>query len=109
MLNDQMDALRKQVAKMFRHGTGQERAMALRAVERDAVALSEHNASRSDVADQWGDLLLSYLKTHPEARSDMESFAASPVASKTVNIGSQNFYGSGSFGGDNNGTINNFG
>ena len=36
MLNDQMDALRAQVTKMFRHGTGQERAAALHAVERDA-------------------------------------------------------------------------
>jgi len=107
MLNDQMDALRAQITKMFRHGTGQERATALRTLEHDADALSEHNATRTNLTDQWGNLLLSYLTAHPEAREDIESFAASPVTGKTVNIGSQNFYGPGSFGGDNNGTINN--
>jgi hypothetical protein len=107
MLNDQMDALRVQIAKMFRHGTGQERATALRILEHDADALSKHNVTRTDLTNQWGNLLLSYLTVHPEARGDIESFAASPVTGKIVNIDSQNFYGPGSFGGDNNGTINN--
>lgn len=109
MLNDQMGALRAQVAKIFRHGTEQERARALRTLEQDAAALGEHNATRADLANQWSNLLLSHLTAHPEAREDIESFAASPATSKTVNTGSQNFYGSGSFGGDNNGTVNNYG
>lgn len=89
MLNDQMDALRAQVAKIFRHGTGQEREMALQAIERDANALSEHNVTRAILTNQWSNILLSYLTDHPEARADVESFASSQDTGGTVNIGSQ--------------------
>ncbi len=107
MLNGRVDALRTQVAKMFRHGTEQERSAALRALEDDAVALSQRKASKADLTSQWSNTLLSYLTAHPEARGDIESFASSSVTGTTTIIGSQNFYGSGpAFGGDNNGTIN---
>ncbi len=106
MLNGRMDALRAQVTKMFRHGTEHERSAVLRTLEDDAVALTQQKKSEADVTAQWSSLLLSYLPDHPEAREEIESFASSPTSSKTVNIGSQNFYGSASFGGDNNGTIN---
>lgn len=41
MLNAQLDALRAQIGKIFRHGTGQERAVALSAVEADAPLHTE--------------------------------------------------------------------
>ena len=107
MLNGRVDALRIQVAKMFRHGTEQERSAALRSLEDDAVALSQRKTSEADLSSQWSNTLLSYLTAHPEARGDIECFASSSVTSMTTIIGSQNFYGSGpAFGGDNNGTIN---
>lgn len=109
MLQGRADAVRAQVAKIFRHGSGEERAAALQALEHDAEALGEHNVTRAELTTQWGSLLCSYLTAHPEARGDIETLAVSPVVSKTVNIGSQAFYGSGSFGGDNNGTVNNYG
>jgi siroheme synthase (precorrin-2 oxidase/ferrochelatase) len=106
MLNGRIDALRAQVARMFRHGTEQERSAALRTVEDDALALTQQKVSEADLTRQWGNSLLSYLTAHPKARGDIESFASSAVTRQTI-IGSQNFYGSGSsFGGDNNGTIN---
>jgi hypothetical protein len=105
MLNGPADALRAQVARMFRHATEQERSAVLRTLEDDAAALTQKKASEADVTQQWRDSLLSYLTAHPEAREDIASFASSPVTRKTVIVGSQNFYGSGSFGGDNNGTI----
>jgi phage I-like protein len=107
MLNGRMDALRAQVTKMFRHGTEQERSAAIRAVENDAIALTRQEMSEADLTRQWSNTLHSYLTAHPEAHEDIASFASSPTSHKTVNIGSQNFYGSGSFGGDNNGTLNN--
>ena len=106
MLNGQVDALRTQVTKMFRHGTEQERSAALRALEGDAVALTQKEASEADVTQRWRDFLLSYLTAHPDAQEEIASFALVPTARKSVVIGSQIFYGSGSFGGDNNGTIN---
>ncbi len=105
MLNGQVDALRTQIGKIFRHGTEQERAAALRAVEDDAVALTQRKTSEAELTRQWGNSLLSYLTAHPKARGDIESFASSRVTHKTVIIGSQTFHGSSSFGGDNNGTI----
>lgn len=106
MLSGRMDALRVQVTKMFRHGTEQERSAALRALEGDAVALTQKEASEADVTQQWRDFLLSYLTAHPEAHAEIASFASMPSARKTVIIGSQTFHAPGSFGGDNNGTIN---
>ena len=79
MLNGRVDALRDQVAKIFRHGTEQERSRALQALERDAVALSEHDATRADLTNQWRDLLLSYLTAYPEALEEIESFASSSL------------------------------
>jgi hypothetical protein len=79
MLNGRVDALRDQVTKIFRHGTEQERSRALQALERDAVALSEHDATRADLTNQWRDLLLSYLTAYPEAREEIESFASSSL------------------------------
>jgi hypothetical protein len=106
MLNGRVDALRTQVAKMFRHGTEPERSAALNALEDDAVALSQRKTSAADLTSQWSNTLLSYLAAHPEARGDIESFATSSATGMTI-IGSQNFYGAGpAFGGDNNGTIN---
>jgi hypothetical protein len=106
MLNGRVDALRAHVTKMFRHGTEQERSAALRALEDDTAALAQKKASEADVTLRWRSSLFSYLIAHPEAGEDIASFASSLVVRKTVSIGSQNFYGSGSFGGDNNGTIN---
>lgn len=108
ILNGRVDALRTQVAKMFRHGTEQERSAALRTLEDDAAALTQKKASEADVTQQWKNSLLSYLTAHPEAREDIASFASLQVSRKTVIIGSQIFHGPGSFGGDNNGTINNY-
>jgi hypothetical protein len=106
MLNGRVDALRDQVTKIFRHGTEQERSRALQALERDVVALSEHDATRAGLTNQWRDLLLSYLTAYPEAREEIEFFASSPVVIKTMNIGSQHNHRSGTFvGGDNYGII----
>lgn len=106
MLNDQMDALRGHIAKIFQHATRQERATALQTLERDADALKEHNTTRAVLTSQWSNVLLSYLRDHPEARADIESFASSQAAGKTINIGAQNHYGSGpQIGGDNYGSM----
>src|ERR1039458_9399205 len=75
MLNGRVDALRAQVTKLFRQGTEQERSAALRTLDRDVGALSEHNVTRADLTNQWRELLLSYLTAHPEARTDIESFS----------------------------------
>ena len=78
----------------------------LRALEKDAVALTQQGASKTDVTGRWSSLLLSYLSAHPEARGDIEAFAYAPVISKTTNIGSQHNHGSGPFiGGDNYGNM----
>jgi hypothetical protein len=106
MLNGRVDALRAQVKKILRHSTEQERAAALRALEDDTAALAQRNASEADVTQQWRDFLLSYVTAHPEAIGDIAAFAPESIARKSVIIGSQTFQAPGSFGGDNNGTIN---
>jgi len=79
MLNGQVDALRAQVTKMFRHGTEQERSHALQVLECDSIALYGHDATRAGLTNQWRDLLLSYLTAHPEAHEEIESFASSSL------------------------------
>jgi len=107
MLNGRVDALRTQVARMFRHGTPQERATVLRGLDEDAVALKREGMSKADLTERWINLLASYLTRHPEARSDIEAFGSLHAASRIINIGSQNNIGSGFFiGGDNHGDIN---
>ncbi len=106
MLEGRMDALRAQIARMFRHGTEQERSVALRTLEDDAIALNQQRVSETDLTGRWSSLLLSYLTAHPEAGGVVRVFASTPVADKTTNIGSQHNYGSGPFiGGDNYGNI----
>jgi hypothetical protein len=106
MLNDQVDALRAKIATIFRHGSGHERAAALHTVERDVAALSEHKVTRADLIIQWGDLLLSYLAAHPEARADIESLVSPHATNKTIIIGSQMHLGSGpQIAGDNYGSM----
>jgi len=84
MLNGRVDALRAQVTKMFRHGNEQERSAALRALEDDAVALTQKKASETDITKQWRDFLLSYLTAHPEAQEDIASFASASATRKSV-------------------------
>jgi hypothetical protein len=106
MLNGRVDALRVQIARIFRHGTEQERSVVLRTLEDDAVALTQQEASKTALTGRWTGLLLSYLTAHPEARGDIEAFASVSGIHKTMNIGSQHNHGSGPFiGGDNYGNI----
>ena len=106
MFNGRVDALRVQLARIFRHGTEQERSTALRTLEDDAVALTQHEASKADLTGRWTSFLLAYLTAHPEARGDIEAFASAPVINKTMNIGSQHNHGPGPFiGGDNYGNM----
>jgi hypothetical protein len=108
MLNGRVDALRGQVARIFRHGTEQERSTALRTLEDDVVALTQRETSKTDVVERWTSLLLSHLTAHPEAHADIEVFASAQVINfnETMNIGSQHNYGAGSFiGGDNYGNL----
>ena len=106
MLNGRVDALRAQVTKIFRHGTEQERSAALRTLDRDVDALSEHNVTRADLTNRWRDLLLSYLTAHPEARTDIESLAFSRDTDNTSHIGYQVHVGSGpQIGRDNYGSM----
>jgi hypothetical protein len=106
MLNGRVDALRAQVARIFRHGTEQERSAALRTLKEDAVALTQQGASKTDVTGRWTSLLLSYLAAHPEAQGEIKAFASAPIINKTMNIGSQHNHGSGPFiGGDNYGDM----
>ena len=106
MLNGRVDALRVQVTKIFRHGTEQERSAALRTLDRDVDALSEHNVTRTGLTSQWRDLLLSYLTAHPEARADIESLAFPQDTDNTTNIGYQIHIGSGpQIGRDNYGSM----
>jgi hypothetical protein len=83
MLNGRVDALRNHVVRIFRHGSDVEQSQALQALERDAVALAENDATRASLTNQWRDLLLSYLIAHPEAREDIESFASRNAAGTT--------------------------
>lgn len=106
MLNGQVDALRAQVVRIFRHGTEQERSMVLHTLEDDTVALTQKTASETDLTGRWTGLLLSYLAAHPEACGDIKAFASGSVANRTMNIGSQHNHGSGPFvGGDNYGNM----
>jgi hypothetical protein len=95
MLNGPVDALRAQVARLFRHGTEQEKADALSTLETDVAALAQQEASETDLTERWITLLASYLTAHPEARRDIETFARASAANGTINIGSQHNYGSG--------------
>src|SRR5262249_6780818 len=98
--------LRALLARMFRHGTEQQRSAVLRTLDDDAVALIQQKVSEADLTERWTSLLRAYLTAHPEARGDIEAFASAPVIIKTMNIGSQHNHGSGSFiGGDNYGNI----
>jgi hypothetical protein len=106
MLNDRLDALRVQVARIFRHGTEQEWTMVLRTLEDDVATLTQQGKSKTDLTGRWASLLLSYLAAHPEASRDIEAFASASVIDRTMNIGSQNNHGSGPFiGGDNYGNM----
>jgi hypothetical protein len=106
MFNGRVDALRGQVARIFRHGAVQEQSAVLRTLEDDAAALTQQEVSKTDLTGQWTSLLLSYLTAHPEARGDIEAFASAAVINRTLNIGSQHNYGSGTFiGGDNYGNM----
>jgi hypothetical protein len=106
MLNGRVDALSAQVARIFRHGTEQERTAVLRTLDDDAIALAQQGASKTELTERWTSLLLSYLTAHPEARGDIEAFSSASVINKTVNIGSQHNHGSGPFiGGDNYGNM----
>jgi hypothetical protein len=63
--------------------------------------------SEANLTRHWSNSLHSYLTDHPEALENITSLASSSVTtSKSVINGSQNFFGPGSFGGDNNGTVN---
>jgi hypothetical protein len=106
MLNGRVDALRAQVTKIFRHGTEQERSVALRTLDHDVDALSKHNVTRADLINQWRALFLSYLAAHPEARTEIESFMSSRDRDDTTNIGYQIHVGSGpQVGRDNYGSM----
>jgi len=106
MLNGRVDALRAQVARMFRHGTPQERATILRGLDEDAGALKRKEVSKADLTERWINLLASYLTQHPEACRDIEAFGSLHTERRIMNIGSQNNIGSGFFiGGDNHGDI----
>lgn len=107
MLTGRVDALRTQVAAMFRHGTPQERATVLLGLDDDAGALKREEVSKADLTQRWINLLASYLTRHPEARSDIQAFGSLNTASRITNVGSQNNIGAGFFiGGDNHGYIN---
>jgi hypothetical protein len=83
MLNGRVDALRNDIARIFRHGSDAEQSHALQTLERDEVALAENDATRASLTSQWRDLLLSYLTAHPEARKEVESFASLGAAGTT--------------------------
>jgi cytidylate kinase len=106
MLNDRLDALRAQFARIFRHGTEKEKSAALQALEQDASALLNGKASEASLAKQWINFLLSYLAAHPRVREDLEAFNSSAGVNKTMIIESQHNHGSGVFiGGDNYGSM----
>jgi hypothetical protein len=107
MLSGPVDALRVQIANMFRHASSEERATVLRRLEEDTRALKEHKESESTLNGRWAILLASYLTEHPEARSDIEDFIPLSATHKTTIIGSQNNNRDGVFvGGDSYGPIN---
>src|ERR1700722_971701 len=90
MLNGRVDALRAQIGKIFRHGTEEERAAALRSVEDDTAALIQRKTSETELTQQWGNSLLSYLTAHPEPRGNIKSLACSPFIKKPTTMGSSN-------------------
>lgn len=106
LLDGQLDALRAQVARIFRHGTDEEQTAALQALETDAAALARRTIPGSDLTERWADLLLSYLSAHPGAREDIEAFTLTADTAEPMNVGCQNNYGAGPFiGRDNYGSM----
>jgi hypothetical protein len=106
MLTGRVDALRSHVTRIFRHGSEQERSLALDMLEHDATALAHRTALEADVSKRWTDTLLDYLSAHPEALVDAKSFATTTLNVKQTHIGAQHNYGDGTFiGGDNYGDL----
>jgi hypothetical protein len=107
MLNGRADALRTWMARIFRTGTEEQRFRPFHMLEEDIAALTNQLTSEADVQARWSDLLASHLAAHPEARADIGAMGSTPIAMKTVGIGTQHNHGSGTFiGGDNYGHIN---
>lgn len=107
MLNDQVDALRAWVTRIFHSETEEQRSRRFRMLEEDIAALRRQVTTEADVRARWSGLLGAYLAAYPEARADIDAISSMPVSVERANIGAQNNYGSGTFiGGDNYGTIN---
>jgi hypothetical protein len=106
MLNGRVDALRAWVGRIFRHGAEAERSQALSAIDQDLSDLRSMTRSEAELTAQWKALLATYVTEHPDATSDIRAMPAMSAPGKSVNIGHQNNFGSGTFiGGDNYGGI----
>ncbi|KUN94080.1 hypothetical protein [Streptomyces caeruleatus] len=105
MAQGRIDALRTRLSAIFQRGTVQQQDDALRALHEDADALAQGRISEAEVTARWTAFLTA---AYPDAEADIEALAsAMPPGTNTVNIGSQNNYGSGTFiGRDNHGDIN---
>ncbi|MER5989112.1 hypothetical protein [Streptomyces sp. NPDC001787] len=107
LLQGRADVLRTRISAIFRRGNVQEESHALRALDEHIEALEHRRVSQTEVTAQWSGMLTAFLTAYPEARVDIEALrSATPSGTKTVNIGSQQNHGRGTFiGGDNHGTI----
>ncbi|GAA2558331.1 hypothetical protein GCM10010423_70260 [Streptomyces levis] len=107
LLQGRADALRARLSTVFRRGTPQQQSDALRTLDEDAGALAQHTVTEADLTARWTGFLTAFLAACPDARADIEDLASvTPASTKTVNIGSQQNHGPGTFiGGDNHGGI----
>ncbi|MER7662815.1 hypothetical protein [Streptomyces sp. NPDC096193] len=101
-----LDAVRARIAAIFRHGGASSEAEAVQALVDTSSALSQQRINQAEATARWAGLLTAALAAHSETRPDIEALASAAPPNKTVNIGSQHNYGSGTFvGGDNHGSI----
>jgi hypothetical protein len=68
MFTGQLDALRAQASRIFRHGSKQEQSVALGKLEEDLAALTQQRANKADLTEQWSDLLFSIFLPHGTPR-----------------------------------------
>jgi len=95
MMSGELDALRAQITRIFRHGSEQERATALHALQDDAIAVTQQGKTTAEVSAQWTQILASFMDVHPESTREIEKLSYLPIGTGAIVIGSQQQHGIG--------------
>lgn len=105
MMSGRVDALREGIARIFRHAPDEQQADAQRALDTDAVALTEQSEQQPGVSLRWATRLAMELNEHPEVRQDVAALARLNIADH-LRITFHSNTGSGPYvAGNNNGLI----